>query len=162
MMTSSPAINIVNASWHDLGELRSLESECFGQDAWPLLDLIGVLTMPRIIRLKAVTPDGKMIGFISGDPNPTEKIGWITTIGVLPAYRKQGVGRRLLDECEQRLRLPWVRLCVRSDNQSALMMYKRAGYRHLKIWHSYYQDGQDAIVLEKEWANGNAHSGTPL
>jgi len=149
-MTFSSEIQIVNATWHDLGELRSLEAECFDQDAWPIFDLIGVLILPNIIRLKAITPDGKMVGFIAGDPNPAEKIGWITTIGVLQAYRKQGIGRQMLDECEARLGLPSVRLCVRRDNQPALAMYKRAGYRHLKIWTAYYHDGQDAIVLEKD------------
>ncbi len=160
MTTPSPAIRIVNATWRDLGELRSLEAECFGQDAWPLLDLISVLTLPNIVRLKAVAPDGKMVGFIAGDPNPAEKIGWVTTIGVLQAHRKQGIGRRLLDECEQRLGLPSVRLCVRRDNRPALAMYERAGYRHLRIWPAYYHDGQDAIVLEKERVD--AFAGPPL
>ncbi len=149
-MASVPLlIRIENATWRDLGELRNLESECFGQDAWPLLDLISVLTLPGIIRMKAVTAEGLMAGFIAGECHAGEKIGWITTIGVLRAYRSQRVGTRLLEECEQRMKLPRVRLCVRRDNLPALKLYDEAGYQRVNIWRAYYQDGQDAIVLEK-------------
>lgn len=149
-MPLSKAINIENASWRDLGELRSLEAECFGDDAWPLWDLIGALTLPGYMHLKAVSPAGRMIGFISGDPRPGEHTGWITTIGVLKAFRRQGIGEMLLEECERRMGLPYVRLCVRRDNQPALQMYKKAGYHQISVWREYYNDGQDAIVLEKE------------
>ncbi|MCC6147802.1 MAG: GNAT family N-acetyltransferase [Anaerolineaceae bacterium] len=149
MTTFSSAICIVEASWRDLGELRNLEAVCFGEDAWPLFDLIGVLTLPRIVRLKAVNGDRKMVAFIAGDPNPDEKTGWITTIAVLPAYRKQSIGSRLLKMCEERMGLPFVRLCVRHDNKPALAMYARAGYRHVRVWRAYYHDGADALVLEK-------------
>lgn len=143
------AILIETASWKDLGELRSLESECFGDDAWPLLDLISVLSLPGIIRLKAVTRDGKMVGFIAGERHLADKIGWITTLGVAQAYRKMHIGTRLLEECEKQLSLPVIRLCVRNDNLPALQMYEKAGYHHLTIWHAYYHDGHNAIVLEK-------------
>lgn len=145
----SPLIRIENATWRDLGELRSLENECFGPDAWPLLDLISVLTLPGIVRLKAVTPEGVMAGFIAGERHVAERIGWITTVGVLEAYRTQHIGSQLLDECEERMDLPRVRLCVRHDNLPALKMYDKAGYQRINIWKAYYQDGQDAVVLEK-------------
>jgi ribosomal protein S18 acetylase RimI-like enzyme len=141
---------IENATWRDLGELRTLEAECFGKDAWPLLDLIGVLTLPGNVRIKAVTPEGKMAGFIAGDPHPAEKLGWITTLGVRVAYRKQGMAASLLSECEEYMRMRFVRLCVRSNNEPALHLYERAGYSRVTVWKGYYIDGQDALVLEKD------------
>ncbi len=98
--------------------------------------------------MKAVTTEGLMAGFIAGECHAGEKIGWITTIGVLRAYRSQRIGTRLLEECEQRMKLPRVRLCVRRDNLPALKLYDEADTNgeHLE---AYYQDGQDAIVLEK-------------
>ena len=53
------------ATWRDLGELRTVEHECFGDDAWPLWDLVGVLTFPGVVRLKAVMSE-KMFGFVAG------------------------------------------------------------------------------------------------
>jgi ribosomal protein S18 acetylase RimI-like enzyme len=85
------------ASWRDLTALRHLEKECFPKDAWPLLDLVGVLSMPNVLRLKAVI-DGQMVGFIACDIRRAENVAWIATIGVLPELRRQGIGERLLLE----------------------------------------------------------------
>ncbi len=68
------------ANWRDLGGLRQLEKVCFPVDSWPLLDLIGVLSLPNIVRLKAVISD-QMIGFVAGDKKSSD-LGWIATIGV--------------------------------------------------------------------------------
>ena len=58
----------------------------FEKDAWPLFDLIAVLTFPEVIRLKAVE-DGQMVGFVAGDPRPPDGSGWIATIAVDPRYQ---------------------------------------------------------------------------
>ena len=67
----SPSYQILSAGWRDLGSLRRLEKICFPEDAWPLLDLIGVLSLPNVVRLKAVklvdSAAETMIGFIAGD-----------------------------------------------------------------------------------------------
>ena len=76
-------INIVPASIRDLNSLRELEKICFPIDNWPLLDLIGVLTMPGIVRLKAVDLE-TFIGFVAGSYKTKESIGWITTIAFHP------------------------------------------------------------------------------
>ena len=66
-----------------------MEQTCFPKDAWPLLDLIGVLTWPGVVRLKAVS-DEQMVGFIAGDPRRMEGMAWIATVAVLPEYQRQG------------------------------------------------------------------------
>jgi len=139
---------IQTASWRDLNALRQLEQVCFEKDAWPLLDLVAVLTFASIIRLKAVA-DGKMTGFIAGDPQRAEGIGWITTLGVLPNYRRQGIARSLLAKCEERLCLPRIRLSVRSSNSAAILLYQSQGYHKIAVWPRYYIDREDAMVLEK-------------
>lgn len=141
-------VEIVPATWRDLGELRQLERACFAEDQWPLFDLIAVLTWPDIVRLKAVV-DGAMVGFIAGDPRPQENTAWIATLGVLPAYRRQGIGLALLNACEARLSQPRLRLCVRVSNLAAIRLYEKAGYFSLEVWQKYYRDGEDALVMEK-------------
>jgi ribosomal-protein-alanine N-acetyltransferase len=140
---------IENAGWHDLNDLRKLEETCFGADSWPLWDLIAVLTMPKIVRLKA-TVGGKMAGFIAGDPHPREKTGWIATLGVLPDYRRMGIAAALLEKCEQDLQLPKIRLSVRRSNDPALELYRKFGYQMVDVWRRYYHSGEDALVLEKQ------------
>ena len=137
------------ASWRDLGALRSLEKVCFPKDSWPLWDLIGVLTLPNLIRLRAVV-EGEMVGFIAADIRAQEKTAWIATLGVLPEQRGRGIGTQLLRECEQQIRLPWVRLCVRLSNEEAIRLYQREGYHRDGLWQRYYIDGEDALVMEKK------------
>ena len=142
-------MEIIPASLKDLHARNKLEHACFEKDAWPFLDLLAVLTFPDVIRLKAVE-QGQMIGFVAGDPRPSQGFSWIATIGVLPAYRRGGVGRGLLRACEARLKTPRIRLSVRASNDGALRLYELEGYQRIEVWQSYYNDGEAAIVMEKE------------
>jgi len=148
--TLASRVSVVPANWRDLNVLRTLEQVCFPKDVWPLWDLIGVLTLPNVVRLKAMV-DGKMVGFIGGDVRRSEGVSWIATIGVLPEFRRRGIGAALLQACEAQLVpiTPIIRLSVRASNQAALRLYKGLGYRHYTLWERYYSDGEDAIVLEK-------------
>jgi [ribosomal protein S18]-alanine N-acetyltransferase len=141
-------MNIVPASLLDLNALNKLEHACFEKDAWSFLDLIAVLTFPDIVRLKA-DENGQMIGFVAGDPRPSDGFSWIATIGVAPEYRRRGIGRELLLTCESELKTPRVRLSVRASNDGAIRLYEREGYRRTEIWQAYYNDGEAAIVMEK-------------
>lgn len=146
---SLSTIVIEPAAWRDLRDLRTLEVECFGDDAWSLWDLISVLSLPGVVRLKAAL-DGQLVGFVSGDPNPAENLGWVTTIGVFPAYQRCGIGRQLLARCEEALGQRFVRLCVRRSNLGAQALYRLTGYVHVTTWQRYYRDGEDALVMQKD------------
>ena len=141
-------MDILRATLRDLGPLRHIEQACFLKDAWPLLDLLAVLTWPEVVRLKAVE-DGQMIGFIAGDPRPSDHQAWIATVGVLPEYQRRGIGRALLRECEQRLTQPRIRLCVRVSNESAIRLYQQEGYLAMDTWREYYNDKENALIMEK-------------
>ncbi|MDP1546555.1 MAG: GNAT family N-acetyltransferase [Anaerolineales bacterium] len=141
-------MEIVKASLRDLNALRKLEQISFNKDAWPLFDLIAVLTFPEVIRLKAVE-DGQMVGFVAGDPRPRDGWGWIATIAVDPRCQRRGIGRALLQGCEANLGVPRVRLTVRMSNQAAVAMYEKEGYGLIDVWQTYYNDGEDAMVMEK-------------
>lgn len=146
--TAAGAIAIETAQLRDLTALRHLEKECFPQDAWPILDLIGVLTFPSVVRLKAISGT-HMVGFIAGDIRRSEGLSWIATVGVLPEYRRQGIGAMLLQACEERLPTASIRLCVRNSNKGAIRLYERFGYQAISQWSRYYQDGESALVMEK-------------
>jgi ribosomal protein S18 acetylase RimI-like enzyme len=141
-------MEIQPASIRDLGAVRRLENVCFEKDAWSLFDLIAVLTWPEVIRLKAVE-DGHMVGFVAGDPRPSQALAWIATIGVDPGYQRRGIGRALLRACEAQIKLPRVRLTVRLSNTGAIALYEQEGYRTCDVWKEYYSDGEDGLVMEK-------------
>lgn len=142
------SVQILPASWRDLNGLRHLEKACFPQDAWPLWDLVAVLTLPEVVRLKAEV-NGRLVGFIAADIRPREKVALIATIGVLPEYRRRGVGRALLEQCETCIDLPTIRLNVRKSNNGAIRLYRSMGYEEAGVWAEYYSDGEDALVMEK-------------
>lgn len=147
-IASGSPVSIEQASWRDLNALRELERLCFPLDAWPLWDLISVLTLPNVIRLKAVV-DGKFAGFVAGDVRPAEKMAWIATIGVLPEFQRRGIGTALLLAAEARLEVPRARLCVRVTNLNAIQLYEGQGYQKISTWPNYYGNGEDALVMEK-------------
>ncbi len=140
---------VEQASWRDLNGLRHLESVCFPSDSWPLLDLVAVLTLPTVVRLKA-SVDNRMVGFVAGDVRSRQRVAWIAIIGVLPEYRQRGIGRELLRQCESQLGVPMVRLCVRVSNETAIHLYVSEGYHRAGMWTKYYQDGENALVMEKK------------
>jgi ribosomal-protein-alanine N-acetyltransferase len=147
-LPGSPAL-IEPATWRDFNALRQLEKACFPQDAWPIFDLVGVLAFGNVVRLKAMV-NGGMVGFIAGDIRGEQRMAWIATIGVLPEYRGRGIGRALLAACEKQLAgVPSVRLNVRTSNKAAIGLYQSCGYERVGLWPTYYQDGEDALVMEK-------------
>jgi ribosomal-protein-alanine N-acetyltransferase len=143
------AFTIEGASWRDLLALSALEKECFSHDAWPLIELMGVLTFPGVVRLRAVG-NGKLIGFIAGDPRRRDNTGWILTLGVLPDWRRRGIARALLNKCEEKLHMPQMKLSVRRSNTAAICLYEKLGYKQVDIWSKYYRGGEDGLVLAKK------------
>ncbi len=136
------------AGFRDLNALRTLEKICFPKDAWTLVELIAVLTLPDIVRIKAVA-DGQMVGFIAGDPHRSQGFSWIATVGVLPEWRHQGIGKALMAACEAQLPTPRIRLTVRQSNRAAIKLYEQIGYQSVTFWPRYYKDGESALVMEK-------------
>ena len=68
---------------------------------------------------------------------------------VRPEYRGRGIGRALLEACENALPTQLIHLCVRISNEEAIRMYKMAGYYNIDRWSKYYNDGEDSLVMEK-------------
>lgn len=142
-------IIISSASLRDLSDLRALENVCFPIDRWPLLDLIGVLSVPGVIRKKALV-NGEFAGFVGADIRKRDLTGWIVTIAVSPKFRNMGIGSKLLINCEDETGMPTIKLSVRKGNFAAINMYIKNGYSQSEIWKNYYIDGEDAIVLQKK------------
>ena len=139
---------IIPATWRDLRDLHELEKMCFQLDAWPLLDVMGVLTFHQIIRLKAMK-DVKMVGFIAADLRRSQQAAWIATLAVSPEHRKTGIGSSLLNACEEKIDLPIIRLSVSQSNHPAIELYQKHGYQQVDVWKSYYRGGDNALIFEK-------------
>jgi len=99
-----------------------------------------------------VKPSSNTLGFIVAEAS-RRGVGHIITIDVLPAAYRLGVGSKLLNAAEDRLRTARCRsvfLETAVDNQVALVFYKKHGYSLTKTIPRYYSNGMDAIVLSKQ------------
>lgn len=149
LQQAKPNWTIQSASWRDFSQLHQLERASFSaKDWWPFWDLLGVLTLPGLVRLKAIVGT-TMVGFISGERDASHKRGWVTTLSVLPDCRRRGIAQALLSCCENELGMPVVRLSVRASNQAAVNLYLKAGYHQVNRWKKYYVGGEDGLVFEK-------------
>jgi len=74
----------------------------------------------------------------------------ILTIGVVPAMRRRGIARALLDESLGRLRALGVRslfLEVGIRNRAARALYEASGFEEVGRRRRYYANGEDALIL---------------
>jgi ribosomal-protein-alanine N-acetyltransferase len=147
MMPVLTDITIEPAGWRDLPGVYALEKACFGRDAWGLVDLVFALASPGV-RLKAVA-DGRLVGFVMGEPKPAERFAWIATIGVHPDYQRRGIATQLLSAVEARLTVPTIKLTVRQSNHGAIDLYRKFGYQPVGRWERYYASGEAGLVMEK-------------
>ena len=140
---------ITPASLGDLWRLRRFEKLTFSrEDAWPLVELLFVLVSPHIVRLK-IDYDNQMIAFVAGETRANQGMGWIITLGIAPAWRRMGLGERLLAAAEQAMHMPALRLTVRASNQGAIALYQKAGYHQVGVSSRYYVGGEDGLIFEK-------------
>lgn len=92
-----------------------------------------------------------ILGFIVAEAG-RRGLGHIISIDVLPESRRLGVGSRLLNAAEERLRAALchtVALETAVDNATALAFYKRHGYSVVQIVPRYYPNGVDAFLMDK-------------
>jgi len=78
--------------------------------------------------------------------------GYIITMDVLAAHRRQGVAAALLAEAERRLSengVCEVGLETATDNDSAIAFWQKHGYRKCGIRKHYYPGGRDAFSMFK-------------
>ena len=98
----------------------------------------------------------KISGFVVGQ-QPRPGLGHIVTIDVVPGARRTGLGTRLMQAVESRLKSDGCRavfLETAVDNLSAITFYKRHGYSVVKTIPRYYLDKIDALMMSKELAPG--------
>jgi ribosomal-protein-alanine N-acetyltransferase len=77
--------------------------------------------------------------------------GYIQTVGVLPQWRDQGVGTKLIAFAEARIfrEAPNVFMCVSSFNEKAKRLYERLGYEVVGALKEFIVPGHSEILLRK-------------
>ncbi|BFH73286.1 ribosomal protein S18-alanine N-acetyltransferase [Sulfurisphaera javensis] len=105
--------------------------------------------------------DGQIVGYIMpriewGFSNLKQlpslvKKGHVVSIAVLEPYRRMGIGTALLQASLKAMKEVYgaeeVYLEVRVSNTPAINLYKKLGFKEVKILKHYYADGEDAYLM---------------
>jgi ribosomal protein S18 acetylase RimI-like enzyme len=91
---------------------------------------------------------------LSGNTVALEATGHVTSLAVLPDYRRRGLAAALMDQLhahlEQEHGVSQVGLHVRQGNEAAGKLYQRYGYDVKEVLHHYYADGEPAHFMRKQ------------
>ena len=146
----------------DFDRLWQIDQACFPPGiAYSQMELSGFITRRNAITLVAEfaandhQPRQAMDAITAfAVAQPYRKSGRILTLDVLPEARRSGLGSKLLLQCEDRVRQ---RGCTEMfletavDNDAALKLYHKMGYRILRTLPGYYHaHGLDAFLMGKE------------
>jgi len=97
-----------------------------------------------------VTNDNQLLGFAV--MHFGLDIAHLNLLAVKPAYRRQGLGKRLmawLQNTDRNAGIETIILEFRSTNHSARGFYKQIGYREFQAIAGYYQGKESAIRMRK-------------
>jgi ribosomal-protein-alanine N-acetyltransferase len=142
----------------DFERLMEIDRACFIPGiAYSDREMDYFLNRPLAVRIVAEHNGGDIQGFIIAERLRSRRaqnpIGRIITIDILPQSRRSGLGTRLLNAAEERLReagCSYVSLETAVDNLGAMHFYKKHGYTGLKILRNYYLDSIDALLMGKK------------
>ncbi len=139
----------------DLPVLVSMEKILFADSPWSMgqfkEEFKGV---PRThFFTVAVDGNNQIIGYAAVMVAAPGVEADVLTVGVLPEYRKAGIGTAFMEALEN-----WasdkesnaMMLEVGVDNASAIALYESLGYSKISVRQNYYGTGLDALVMRKD------------
>ena len=147
----SNQVEIRPVSPADLEPLLALETACFETDRLSRRSFTNFIK-PGPHELLVLVEDEKLIGYVLNLYRAGTNLGRMYSIAVSPEMRGKGYGERLLQAAEKAARAKhcvFMRLEVNINNQAAINLYQRSGYRNIGRIPGYYEDGSDAFRMEK-------------
>ena len=130
-----------------------LEVECFSEP-WSERSLREELTNP-LARVWVAEQDGKTVGYAGMRCVVGE--GYVNNVAVFPEYRRQGVGRALVEKliAEAGRECAFLSLEVRASNEAALALYYELGFEVQGIRRDFYiMPTEDAVIMTKDFRKG--------
>lgn len=148
-MSSAGLTTIRPATPTDAEQMRAIEQELFGADAWSAEQIDHELARLSLDRWYLVAEQSDvLVGYAGIFLSPPDAD--IQTVAVTAAVQGAGVGQQLLNRVVE---AAWERDCsrifleVRADNTAALRLYESAGFIRLGVRRRYYADGTDAVNM---------------
>ena len=142
--------DVIPAESKHIDSIFELEKACFSLP-WTRKNISAYLPDDMHIMLCAVDDAGKVVGYIGLMYVLDE--GYIANVAVSQDHRRQGIGTKLLaalvNEAKKRS-LSFLTLEVRESNESAIALYKNAGFSEVGLRKNYYdKPTENAILMTK-------------
>lgn len=133
------------------GRVAELEKVCFSTP-WSEQSIAQELHNPLSLWLLAVEGES-LAGYVGSQTVMGETD--MMNLAVAPQRRRQGIGRRLVEELTARLARMGSRsltLEVRASNAPARALYEAMGFAQTGLRRGYYRSPrEDGLILRKEW-----------
>ncbi len=97
---------------------------------------------------KVITVGGEVVAY--GGFRKIFDEAHVTNVAVKESFRKQGYGKRLMEELIEEakdLEIVAMTLEVRVSNVNALKLYEKMGFKSAGVRPGYYGDGEDAFIM---------------
>ncbi|MFQ5986688.1 MAG: GNAT family N-acetyltransferase [Thermoplasmata archaeon] len=137
------------ADLSDVSALYKIEKKCFGRRGFSKAHIIWTLKNPQGFTYLYYA-DGRPVGTVM--LRMEGEVGRVVSIGVLPDYRRHGIGGELMRQAEEFMREKGARhmlLEVGVENDEAVAFYERLGYETDGVLKGYYSWGEDAHLMRK-------------
>ena len=133
--------------------LAHLELVCFSEP-WSERSLREELTNP-LARVWVAEQEGKTVGYAGMRCVVGE--GYVNNVAVFPEYRRQGIGRALVEKliAQAQRECAFLSLEVRASNEAALAVYYELGFEVQGIRRDFYiMPTEDAVIMTKDFRKG--------
>ena len=141
-------ITICRMSEADIDAVLAIEEVSYPRP-WAREHFLDEIRSPFAFPLVALDSEGRVAGYIC--PTLLLDEGEIRNVAVSADKRGCGVGsilvEKVLEECRQR-NASYVGLEVRVSNVAARSLYLKLGFRETGLRPRYYENGEDAILME--------------
>jgi ribosomal-protein-alanine N-acetyltransferase len=142
-------MELTRMRWWHIDEVLPLEHQLFTDDRWTARTYWSELGQLDTRHYLVAVEDAAVVGYAGLCDYPDE--AFVQTLAVAADMQGRGVGSALLtallDEAARR-RQSRVSLEVRADNDRAIGLYERFGFRRAGVRRGYYQpSGTDALVM---------------
>ena len=136
-----------------LEQIAALEQQCFS-DPWSLRSITSELSNPLSLWIVA-EENGTVAGYVGSQSVLGEAD--MMNLAVAPAFRRQGVGRKLVQTLVEQLNKNGSHILileVRASNEPAISLYNELGFVQVGRRPNYYMHPkEDALILRKEWSD---------
>jgi len=144
-------VNIRLGRTADIDQLLEIEQVCFDTDRLSRRSFLRFIK-PGAHELLIVEDDHRILGYVLMLFKAGTNLARLYSIAVVPDAQGRGLSKVLLVEAEKAAllhRCAYLRLEVNINNMPALSLYRHAGFQTIGTIKLYYDNGDDALRMEK-------------